>query len=222
MTPRYLYAAFDFDGTLIDTFEGIGKCVQYALREEFNIDVPDIEELRFFCGPPLADTFRSAYSLNEEQVTRAVAKYRERYNPIGIYESSPFEGLTDALARLKAAGVKTAIASSKPIHMINTLLKFYSLDETFDAVVGTSGGVRDNLTKTQCIELALSQLGCPDKRLACMVGDRWTDAGGANEAGVAFIAAMQGLAPMSEFDKYNVVHFSDGLADTASYILNEL
>ena len=46
---------FDLDGTLTDSGEGITKCVQYALRKEFNINVDDLH-LRVY-GHIVADLF---------------------------------------------------------------------------------------------------------------------------------------------------------------------
>ena len=43
---------FDLDGTIINSEEGITKCVQYALHA-YGIDEPDRTKLRCFIGPPL-------------------------------------------------------------------------------------------------------------------------------------------------------------------------
>ena len=48
---------FDLDGTIINSEEGITKCVQYALRA-YGIDEPDRTKLRCFIGPPLDPVFR--------------------------------------------------------------------------------------------------------------------------------------------------------------------
>ena len=46
---------FDFDGTVFDTVEGITKSVRYALNK-VGLDA-ELESLRCFAGPPLADKF---------------------------------------------------------------------------------------------------------------------------------------------------------------------
>ena len=75
---------FDFDGTLFDTGEGILRSVQYAL-EGFGIHETDTARLRKFVGPPLLDSFSELYAMTPEQAQAAVARYRERYLPVGIY-----------------------------------------------------------------------------------------------------------------------------------------
>lgn len=48
---------FDLDGTIINSEEGITKCVQYALDAQ-GIHEPDLKNLLCFIGPPLDPVFR--------------------------------------------------------------------------------------------------------------------------------------------------------------------
>lgn len=48
---------FDLDGTIINSFLGITRCVQYALRFK-GIDVENLEDLEEYIGPPLKQTFQ--------------------------------------------------------------------------------------------------------------------------------------------------------------------
>ena len=70
------YLLFDLDGTLTDPKMGICTCVQYALKEEFGIEEPDLDKLEPFIGPPLKESFMQFYHLTEEQGDAALAKYR--------------------------------------------------------------------------------------------------------------------------------------------------
>lgn len=107
------YILFDLDGTLTDPKLGITRSVQYALRA-LGIEEPSLDKLEPFIGPPLADSFREFYGLEEKQVVTAVAKYRERFSDQGIYENEIYPGTVRMLASLRAGGKKLAIASSKP------------------------------------------------------------------------------------------------------------
>ena len=62
----FKYIFFDLDGTLTDSAEGITKCVQYAL-ESRGINVPDLNTLRPFIGPPLIESFMNFYGMTEEE-----------------------------------------------------------------------------------------------------------------------------------------------------------
>lgn len=56
----------DLDGTIINSEEGITKCVQYALKS-FGIDEPDRTKLLCFIGPPLDPVFREKYGFDAQK-----------------------------------------------------------------------------------------------------------------------------------------------------------
>ena len=93
---------FDFDGTLFDTGEGILRSVQYAL-EGFGIHETDTARLRKFVGPPLLDSFSELYAMTPEQAQAAVARYRERYLPVGIYECTLYPARFSRRGRYREA-----------------------------------------------------------------------------------------------------------------------
>ncbi len=176
---------FDLDGTLTDSFEGIAKCAQYALKEVAGIQVEDLGELRCFIGPPIKDSFIRFYGLDEQTAIEAVKKYRERYTPIGIYENRVFDGVPQMLTQLKQAGFSLNIASSKPEKMIWIVLEHFGLAEYFDHVVGSTMDGSFG-TKSEVIAKAISLSGV-EKAHCVMVGDRMYDALGAEENGIPFI-----------------------------------
>ena len=103
---------FDFDGTLFDTVEGITKSIQYALAKH-GIQEP-LEKLRCFAGPPLVEKFMEVYGVSQAEGEQLVTEFRERYVPIGVYESRPFPGIGELLDRLRGAGLLLGLATSKP------------------------------------------------------------------------------------------------------------
>ena len=109
----FRYAIFDFDGTLADTGAGVFASVQYALRSMGEPEL-DSETLKYFIGPPLETSFFVKCGLDSERCHEAVEKYREYYSTKGIYELEFFPSTLQTLRELKAAGVKTAVGSSKP------------------------------------------------------------------------------------------------------------
>ena len=61
---------WDLDGTIINSEEGITKCVQYALRAH-GIEEPDLTKLQCFIGPPLGRMYREKYHMSEEEAWQA-------------------------------------------------------------------------------------------------------------------------------------------------------
>ena len=89
------YILFDLDGTLTDPMEGICKSAARGLAH-FGIKA-DYHDLTFFIGPPLLDTYRDRYGMNDEQAREAVAAFREYFQPTGIYENEIYPGIEERI-----------------------------------------------------------------------------------------------------------------------------
>lgn len=213
---RYDTLLLDFDGTLFDTFPGIARSCQYAMREEMGRDYPDLEIFRKCIGPPLREIFMSGFGLTGEEARRTVLRFRERYNRLGVLECEPYPGVLELLDRLRAQGAGIAIASSKPETMIRTILANHDLSAQFDFVTGIQSE-EDPSTKTDMIRKALNYFG-PGRR-AVMAGDRFYDAEGAQNAGIDFIAALYGFGAASEFDPYPCVLRARSAAEITAFLL---
>lgn len=74
----------------------------------FGIHETDTARLRKFVGPPLLDSFSELYAMTPEQAQAAVARYRERYLPVGIYECTLYPGIPELLEQLRAHGFRVA------------------------------------------------------------------------------------------------------------------
>ena len=128
---RYQYLLFDLDGTITDPKVGITTCVQYAL-EHFGIHEPDNDKLEPFIGPPLQDSFEQFYHMDAETAKQAVAKYRERFQTVGLYENEIYDGMADLLKTLKEGGCRLAVASSKPTVFVKKILEHFDVAQYFD------------------------------------------------------------------------------------------
>ena len=131
----FKYIFFDLDGTLTDSAEGITKCVQYAL-ESRGINVPDLNTLRPFIGPPLIESFMKFYGMTEEEARLCTAKYRERFKDTGIYENKVYPGVPEMLAQLKANGFTLAVATSKPVEFARRVTDYFNLTQYFTYITG--------------------------------------------------------------------------------------
>lgn len=207
------YILFDLDGTLTDPKLGITSSVQYALRA-LGIEEPSLDKLEPFIGPPLADSFREFYGLDEEQTMTAVAKYRERFNDQGIYENEIYLGTAKMLASLKASGKKLAIASSKPTPFVERILDYFDIRTYFDYIIGSNmDGTRGK--KEEVVEEALRQmvpsgmLSAEKKASVAMVGDRRFDIEGAKEHGITSVGVSFGYAPEGELEQAGADYIVD-------------
>ena len=194
---------FDLDGTITDSGEGIINCVIYAL-ERFGLPVPPRAELRYFVGPPLHESFIKQ-GVPAERAEEAVAVYRERYVPTGMFENSPYPGIRELLDALKAEGHTLFVASSKPEWMCEEILKHFDLDKYFDRICGaTMDTSRTN--KEAVIAYLLDLSGRSENTI--MVGDTKFDVIGAKFHGIPTIGVSWGYGSVAEMEEAGAVNIA--------------
>ena len=213
---HYELILFDLDGTITDSAEGIINCVEHALRQ-MGRDVPQRSSLYRFIGPPLMDSFRNFCGMDNEQAAEATRLYRERYKNIGIFENAVYSGAAEMLARIRAAGRRTALATSKPEVYARRIISHFCLDEYFDFVGGAEmTGERTN--KAAVIRYVMKSCGAEaDKTL--MVGDRHHDIEGAAAEGIDSLGVLYGYGSKEELEKAGADYIAETPAQTADIIL---
>jgi phosphoglycolate phosphatase len=211
---------FDLDGTLTNPFEGITKCVQYAL-ESFGIHEPELEKLTPFIGPPLIDSFMDFYNFTEEEATEAVKKYRERFSTVGLFENEPYEGIPEMLKELRKQGYILAVASSKPEVFVNRILEHFHMSQYFHVIVGSElDGSRT--AKNEVIEEVFRRLQhkVEDYDVAMMVGDREYDVMGAKRWNMTSIGVTYGFAFPGELERAGADYVVSTINDLLKTITN--
>ena len=200
---------FDLDGTLIDSSEGITKSVQYRL-DYYGIEEYDLKKLRCFIGPPLKLSFMNHYNFTEEKAIEAVAKYRERYQPIGIYECNLYPGVEQCIRELKNKGYLIGMASSKPEVSCRKILEHFNIIDLFDDVVGaTFDGKID--TKEEVLNEVMRRWKHIDKNDMCLIGDTLFDVEGANQVGIKTVGVSFGFGDISEMKEAGAVTICDSM-----------
>ena len=195
---------FDLDGTLTDSGEGITKCVRLAL-EHFGIPVKNLDDLRFFVGPPLRDSFVKA-GVPEDKVKEAVAVYRSRYTNVGLFENTPYSGIRELLEKLTALGYRLFVATSKPEEMAVRVLKKFDLFRYFEKICGaTMDKSRDS--KSAVIAYLLAE--CSNGENAIMVGDTAFDVIGAAEHKIPTIGVSWGYGNAEEMKEAGAVSIAN-------------
>lgn len=205
------YILFDLDGTLTDPKDGITRSVAYAL-ESFGIHVENTDDLCCFIGPPLLDSFMEYYGLTEAQSQEAIAKYRERFGPIGLFENQVYPGIIQMLEHLKSLGKRLIVATSKPTVYSVEILKHFGLYDYFEFVSGSElDGTRTD--KAEVIAYALEHTGITELSEAVMVGDRRHDIIGAKKNGLKSIGVLYGYGSREEFQAAGSDHMAETVAE---------
>lgn len=208
---------FDLDGTLIDSSDGIIKCVRYAL-DHYGMEEPDTAKLYRFIGPPLSESFQKYYGFSLEQAYEAVGVYRERYNKIGIFECSLYPGVEEAIRALKAQGYRIGMASSKPEESCRRILEHFGILTLFDEVVGaTFDGRRDR--KEDVLREAFRRWDDLTPDQICLVGDTVFDAEGAKAVGIPCIAVTFGFGDVEKMKEAGIAGVCETMEELPDVIL---
>jgi len=186
---------FDLDGTLSDSAPGILGSLRAAFSE---FDVPWLSEgeARAILGPPFWQTLPPL--VGADRVAAVIASYRRHYVELGgMYETARYDGIAEVLAGLSDAGLRLAVATSKPeVHAVE-IVAHLDIVTHFEFVAGdTLDGARDS--KALVLGEALRRLGDPDPESVLMVGDRSHDVVGATAHGVRCIGALWGYGSPDE------------------------
>lgn len=206
---------FDFDGTVFDTVEGITKSVRYAINKH-GLDA-ELADLRCFAGPPLVDMFMERFGFPREQAERATEDFRERYNPVGLYECRVFPGIRELVEKLLHAGKKVGIATSKPQALAEELLCREGMRELFPVLVG-SGSVGNNNAKWQVLKRAMELLDARPETTV-LVGDTKYDVAGAHRCGVPCIGVAYGYAAPGELEAAGADALAADMAELEEMLL---
>jgi phosphoglycolate phosphatase len=214
---NYSTVFFDLDGTLVDSGEGVRNSVEYALKK-FGIEVENKDSLSCFIGPPLTVSFKTFYGFDDENADRGVVYYREYYKDKGIFEGYVYDGIEETLKRLKDAGKKVMVATSKPEEYAKRVLEKFEIAKYFDFIAGATMDEKTRANKIEIMQYAFDSCGVSPSD-TIMVGDRLFDIEGAKHFGMECIAVLYGYGSKEEFEKYGAESIVETAEDVANLIL---
>lgn len=124
---------FDLDGTVSNNFDGIARCLNFALKELGLRALSDAEVLPFV-GPPFRESLpRTFPGIDAEAALRF---YRARYQEQGWLENSLYEGMAEAIRALHLQGFTIALCTSKPRIFAERIIDHFQLARFFDGIHG--------------------------------------------------------------------------------------
>jgi len=208
---------FDLDGTLTDSSEGIVNGIQYALSK-FGMREECREQLIQWIGPPLIDTFRTYYRLDEQKARQAEAFYREYYIGKGMYENTVFAGIPGMLQELQRAGVQMLVATSKHSLIAEAILRHFGLRSYFKEVSGSKLNSK-RTSKSDIIESALKHGNTREGQRVVMVGDRKHDIAAAHNNRIASAAVAYGFGTLQELEKARPTYLVRSVSELRDLLL---
>lgn len=205
---------FDQDGTLLDSAPGIKQCAIETL-EMMGIPSKPYQELDYFIGPPLRDCFRLS-SVPEDRIDEAVDMFRKLYKEKGAFNATVYPHIPELLKKLKEAGYKVFVCTSKGMPVAVDILTHFSLISLFDGVYGAT--LDGKVTKKKDIIARCLNENKPD--LAFMVGDTYLDVEGANANGIKTIGVSYGYGDKKKMKGEGAAAFIDDPLELIEIIQN--
>jgi phosphoglycolate phosphatase len=189
-------ALLDLDGTLVDSAAVITEHLAAALVSAGGPALAP-EQLLRFVGPPFEEALPEL-GLTDEQTSAAITAYRLSYDRVAATHTPLYPGVPTLLRRLRASGLRLAVATSKPEHLARRIVAGVGIDEHF-VLVGGSDHVAGRVGKAAVVGSVLARLGLdPRREPVVMVGDRHHDVDGAAEHGIPTIGVAWGYAAPGE------------------------
>ncbi|EGJ26673.1 HAD hydrolase-like protein [Streptococcus porcinus] len=183
---------FDLDGTLVDSSKGIINAFTYTFTN-INLEVPDVNLLSTYIGPPLETTF-SDYFSNQEDIDLAIRHFRRYYQDTGVYQVKMYEGIEEMLAQLSNSGYHLFVTTSKHEPMALHMLEELGIHSYFSGIYGS---LPDRFKKADIIKACLKQENIPASE-TLIIGDTHFDIVGGKFAGITTLGITWGFG--SEID----------------------
>ena len=181
-------ALFDFDGTLVDTTDLIYQSMRHATGEVLGREISR-DVLMANVGQPLPRQMELLSAEHAEALLDSYQLHNEANHDALIRE---FPGVEESLARLKAAGVRVGVVTSKRRFSVDMALKnLPDLGDVVDQWV-TMEDTTEHKPRPEPLLKGLEMLGNVPREQAAYVGDSPFDVTAAKAAGVESVAVSWG------------------------------
>ena len=127
---------FDLDGTLVNTLTDLTVSLNYALNQ---LGFPALSEAEVSAIVGHSVTYMCEHAVPPDHLAdapRVLELYRAHYAAHSLDCSRPYEGMVEAVQRIKSAGVKVAVVSNKPHADAVRVMKNLYPKDTFSLVLG--------------------------------------------------------------------------------------
>jgi phosphoglycolate phosphatase len=209
------HVLLDLDGTLSDSEPGIMRSLQWACEVE-GFEIPTPEQVRSVIGPPFEIGLPSI-GIPDDALFRVIKTYRDRYETIGLFENTLYDGVLTMLDELAGAGLSLSIATAKPERTALRILEHFGLAERFEVMVGATL-TQERRAKHQVIAHTLELLGLDGGDHVLMVGDRDHDVIGAHRNGMRCVGVTWGYGSPAELLSAGAIALAERPADVVALV----
>lgn len=221
MTQRdFRVVIYDFDGTLIDSCEGIEWAARAALADV--LPERNLPEVRRFIGPPIRGVFQAAlraggFEASSMDIDALELRYRKLYDEQGCLRCSLFPGVRAGLERRCQAGIEQFVVTNKPQSPTRKICDALGLQPFIREWISPDNRTPRFSHKGESTLYLLKKRQL-DPRHVIFVGDARDDAHAAHHAEVAFAAVSYGYGDAHHIEDLPRVAVIDDFAQLDSWL----
>jgi phosphoglycolate phosphatase len=185
---------FDLDGTLIDSKLDLAHAVNAA---RLHLGMPPIENDRVYSyvgdGAPVLMRRALGPEASDAQVQQALEYFYSYYRDHMLDHTVPYPGVRESLDRLRAAGVKMAVLTNKPVRFSQGIVEGLGLKDHFFRVYG-GNSFPEKKPDPAGVEALMREAGAA-REATLMIGDSAVDVRTARNAGILCCGVTYGFQP---------------------------
>jgi phosphoglycolate phosphatase len=210
LAPVLRAALFDLDGTLLDTLQDLSDSMNTALAFQ-GLPAVSPSDYRLLVGTGASELSRLASRMSlvatgvgtveaearsKELAPIVLKDFRDAYGSFWANATRPYDGVPEALSRLRRENVALAVLSNKPDPFTKRLVSHFFPDIQFACVRGELAGEPRKPDPESAREI-LATLGIPPREIAYF-GDSGIDMQFAVASGFIAVGVLWGFRSRAE------------------------
>lgn len=216
---RFSHIIFDLDGTLLDTLEDLADATNWVC-EQHGWPVHPLEAYKRFvgngAGKLLERVTPPTVELTPKLRAQMMEEFTQRYTRHSANKTRAYAGVPEALARLKAAGVRMGVLTNKPEVAAGPIVERY-YPGVFDAVQGAVPGVPLKPAPAPVFRL-MERLGAKQEA-TLFVGDSNVDIRTAKNAGLKGCGVLWGFRTREELEAEGADYIAERPEELAELVV---
>jgi len=196
---KYRNVIYDLDGTLIDSFGDISRCLEEAYAAARGISKVSISKKDL--GPPVRDMICNLTpGLSKKDNSRVLKKFRTLYDNCDFSGTKLYRGVRELLRTVRDSGRRQFIITNKPFLPAGRILKALDID-LFDGIITPDNACfAGSADKSAMLAYTIRkwQLAASE---CVVVGDGISDIAAAKANNVYCIGVLYGYSGKRELEK---------------------
>ncbi len=215
MTRNIELLIFDWDGTLIDSEAEIVAAMSGAIAE-LGLPSRTPQQMRRMIGLGLFEAFEGLFpELGEARIREALRSYKRRFGMSPRIFGTPFPGVVETLATLRATGFELAVATGKSRAGLDRALLAAEWHGHF-RITRCADETASKPDPLMLEEILLATATEPHRAL--MIGDTTYDMEMAQRAGVPAVGVACGVHELDEMRAAGALDVLDGVHQLVGWL----